>query len=176
MKRLLFIHIPRTAGRSITENGHIMMTNAGHVYADNIKNIENFFSFTFVRNPYDRFLSSYHFYKSIYKGERPIKNEMSKYKSFEDFVLNFDTFKYNNDLQFQPQHKFINDKVDYIGRYEYLKLDWQVLINRSGHDFYSLPHINNTNHWEWEVIYTDKMKDIVYNLFKKDFELFSYDK
>ena len=174
MKDLLFIHIPRTAGRSISEGG-VNVINLGHRFADDVIT-QGYYSFTFVRNPYDRFQSSYYFYKNIYKGVRSIGKEINKYNGFEDFTLNFDNFKYKDDMQFVPQYKFINDDLDYIGRFEYLESDWKNILHESGHEFKPLPHINNSDHLAWPLSYTNEMKKVVYNLFEQDFNEFKYHK
>lgn len=142
------------------------------MFAKNITNINNFYSFTIVRNPYDKFLSSYYFYRDIYNGKRKIN--VRGYVNFEDFTLNFRNFRFKDDAQFIPQYKYISKDVDYIGHFENLDYDWQRICMNVGATYYKLPTINSTTHWHWQSLYTPKMREIVFALFKKDFELFQY--
>ena len=184
--KLLLIHIPRTGGNSIQLNGHVDVVCFEHMFAKNIKDLSEYFSFAIVRNPYDRFLSSYHFYRDAYQNKRNIKNEIKKHLTFKDFVLNFKDFEYKNDHQFTPQWEFVLDEngkdiVNYIGGFEDLWWVWEkvVFLTSDRTSFESIPSLpvkNKTEHNEWKEEYTDEMKEIVYNLFEKDFEVFCYEK
>ena len=67
----LFIHIPKTAGtyiekilknEKIVHNINLINTGTHHQYLKNY-NLNNYdFTFTFIRNPIDRFISSYYLY------------------------------------------------------------------------------------------------------------------
>lgn len=62
-RKLLFIHIPKNAGTSITKS--LEMENQGHVaalhYKRNLEDFDEFFKFTVIRNPWDRVVSCYEF-------------------------------------------------------------------------------------------------------------------
>ena len=68
--KCIFIHVPKVAGTSIERS--IFETNKwliGHVKASDYIRIdknkfESYFSFGFVRNPYDRVVSAYHYLKN----------------------------------------------------------------------------------------------------------------
>jgi len=188
MDKLLHIHIPKTAGISIQKNGAIPIISFGHRTAANIKIFENglipsdkIFSFAICRNPYDRFMSSYYFYRDIYAGERDINTEIQKYTDFKDFVLSFNNFKYKDDLQFVLQTDFIldhNDKllINYVGQFEIITQSWANICHLSGNEYYPLPIKNKSTHMHWRDEYTSKMKAVVYELFRKDFNYFKYKK
>jgi len=172
--KLLFIHIPRTGGRSITEN-EVKVKNAGHVFAKDIKDIKDYFSFTIVRNPYDRFMSSYYFHLVGYKGKREISQEIHKYKNFRHFVENFHTFKYKDDIQFTPQYKFTeNANITSICKFEDIEFEWEWICLILKIPDKKLPHINNSKHFPWQIEYNNEMRKTVYKLYEKDFDLFNY--
>ncbi|EAH4571782.1 alpha-2,3-sialyltransferase, partial [Campylobacter lari] len=145
--KCIFIHVPKVAGSSIERV--IYQTDrwlVGHVKAsDYVKldrnKFENYFSFGFVRNPYDRMVSAYHYLRSgggNLVDETWAKENIYKYNSFEEFVLNLQ----NNDEQikilswmhFVPQYKYLcdNDKnilVNFIGKFEKLDEDFKKILN-----------------------------------------------
>lgn len=180
MKKPLYIHIPKTAGTSMKEVPSVKVIGF-HKKACEISNINDYFSFAIIRNPYDRFLSSYYFYLNNYKNNRPIKRQIREYKDFEEFVLNFENFGTKDDLQFIPQYKFVVDDkneliVDYIGYFDRYENEWKNICKFTGIEYCELPKKNTTTHPHWSDIYTDEMKAIVYELFKKDFEFFNFNK
>lgn len=183
-EKLLQIHIPKTGGMSIQrccKINNIPLINYGHAFASTISNIDNFFSFSIVRNPYDRFLSSYYFYKHSKLGTEEVKNAIQGYNTFEEFCLGFKNFKYNSDTQYIKQKDFVIDEqgkiiVDYIGKFEELEKHWKLICEINGINYKPLPHINSTKHKYFDNEYNNKMKEVVYSLFEEDFKLFKYDK
>lgn len=168
---ILFIHIPKTGGISIT-NHNVTLEHRGHTKAKDIEDINDYYSFAIVRNPYDRLLSTYHFYYNNKVTKRRIADDIRKL-TFAEFVDNMNDFSY--DIQLVPQHEFISKDVDYIGRFEQLDESWKYVCHITGARYKKLPVMNKTEHDDWEYVYNDNMKDRVYNYFKKDFELFGYE-
>ena len=177
---ILFIHIPKTAGKSIT-SVLFDRESANHKKA-NEYNIFIYFSYTFcfVRNPFDRFYSVYMYFLkggnlSHITSDINIQKEIKKYENFSNFIKKFDQFKYKDYLHFLPQYLFIYKKnkclVDYIGRFENLENDFEPIRKKYGLE--KLPHLNKSQECknEWKDHYTKELADLVYNLYKKDFEL-----
>ena len=106
-RKLVFIHIARTGGSSIKTalNLHDKQYNEHHhldsTYIPN--DCKDYFKFAFVRNPFDRFVSLYHF--------RP------KGLSFSDWLDNIT-------LTYVQQVDYGLDKLDFVGRYENLQDDF----------------------------------------------------
>jgi hypothetical protein len=136
--------------------------------------IDNYFKFTFVRNPYDRMISLYEW------GQK--HNHYDK-MTFYDFVINIKENKYNdfNNARYLPMIDWLKDKrdnkikIDYIGRYENIKDDFNNILNIINIDT-NLPHMNKSNRRNINQYYNKELLDIVYNLYEIDFDTFKYKK
>jgi len=204
----IFIHIPKTGGSSIhnallkhiqpehQEPGHYSIIAArkrlenrlGVPYIDG-----EYFTFCFVRNPWDRFISAYTYLKeggSVH--EHPVtgfdKKDrdrfISPYKTFDDFILsNSCGAKICTELiwqqHFKPQYKYIlnsSDEVDinFIGKFENYYKDFDFICKRIGVKTPKLKHINKSHHKPYQMYYTDKTAEIIYNTYKYDIDYFGY--
>lgn len=173
---LLFIHIPKTGGVSIQNSGAKMQCY-GHTLAKDIPDINDYFSFTFVRNPYDRLVSTYYFYLYQYekikkKNLRPIMRQIRSFGSFASFVEHLDEV---SDIQIIPQSDFITKDVDFIGAFENLKDDWEFICHVVFRNPIELTRMNASNHPDWQELYTDKLRRIVYEKYERDFVTLNYD-
>ena len=190
-KTLLFIHVPKCAGISICKAFGYTTSGHGTIKSFSPDLYPHYYIFTFVRNPYSRLLSIYNYLKS--GGVNPQDSEdykryLSEYKDFEDFIMvglkNNSEFLFNQQ-HLKPQHYFthLNNNttpLNFIGKFESLKADFnQLLVNISQKNsdlWNNLPHENKggtSKHWE--EYYSDAMKEIVYETYKLDFELFDYE-
>ena len=185
--KTIFIHIPKTAGVSLVKAIYGDVTSEGHrsfyfnSLALNIKN-EKYFSFTFIRNPFDRLYSAFEFLKKGGINHYDIlafETHLSKYKDFEDFILN----GLNKNLIYQithliPQHEYLCDKrgnilVDFVGRFEDLDNDILLLSKKLKKDI-KLNHHNYNKKVDYKEVYTDEMIDKVYQIYQKDIDIFKY--
>ncbi len=185
-KKAIFVHIPKTAGLSVVES--VFGTHGGHrsaAYYRKIfdKEFEQYFKFTFVRNPWDRLYSAYRFLEAggLNKHDKQaFEIHLAKCKSFEDFVINWlDEKMIFKIIHFFPQSYFIVDDkgkslVDYIGRFENLQKDYQHIVQQLGLEV-SLPHVNKSNRKDsYQFIYTKEMEEKVARIYQEDISRFSY--
>lgn len=128
----IFVHVPKAAGTSI--NNALHGRTLGHYTASEIKRkfprlYERSFTFSLVRNPWDRVLSAYRFARSgkteSMGVENPSQYQVPAFRSFESFVLEWLPNKSidESDFIFQPQWPFVCDDggkviVDHLGRFE----------------------------------------------------------
>jgi hypothetical protein len=184
---VLFIHIPKTAGISITkalynkEVGHLPLRYYEKRHAHTI---ENLIKFTVVRNPWDRIYSAYHFLKAGGMAEYPddkifFDKNISSYENFDHFVREWLTKKnaYSY-IHFYPQLYFIETrkiKLDYILRFENINIELPSIMSNHGIHI-ELKKLNTSlKNQEYQSAYSQKSKDIVYKTYKKDIMLFKYE-
>ena len=137
-------------------------------------NINDYFIFTVIRNPYSRFFSMYNYLaNSLYV------NEIEFISYVEEIFINIENDK--RYLWFQPQINFLYNKdnieIDRIIKYE--NLDKQYNILKKKFDLYDLEHINKSNKKIYNISDFYKIKNMkkrVYKLYEVDFKIFNYDK
>ena len=179
----LFIHINKTGGSSVSlALGENEQT---HLSADTIMNFignENFkekFSFAFVRNPYDRVVSQYHY--RLQTNQTNIKTENV---SFEDWIrksyVEKDPQYFNYPLMFQPQLDWISDYenellINFVGKFENINEDFKHICNQIGKGNLTLPHHRKSKRKKvYQDYYTPETKAIITKVFEKDLDYFKY--
>ena len=185
--RIVFIHIPKTAGISLIKAIYNDVNLPGHrsffFYntALNMKN-EKYFCFSFVRNHFDRLYSAYMFLKKgvINHVDRLLyETYLLKFNDFEDFVLNgLDNKLIFKITHFIPQHEFLCDRrgnimVDFIGRFENLEDDVKSLSIKLKKDI-RLNHYNSNYKKDYKEVYTPRMVSKVKTIYYKDLKIFNY--
>jgi hypothetical protein len=154
-----------------------------HAKPEEIKNIlpvnvNDYFSFAVVRNPWDRFISMYGFMHKLKLWELyGYKNPFS-FEEFCDFVL--ERFK-ENDQHFFPTQNQVEwldgaFKVKKILFFENIQQDFEDMLKEKNmnHINPKLPHLNSCDHKNYREYYTDKTKSLVEEIFKKDLDTFDY--
>ncbi len=211
--KCVFIHIPKTGGMSILKilnnlppKGSLPIDRQliahKHSTATAMKQIlgnevwEDYFSFSFVRNPWDFMISHYNWltqkaYK--FKYYHPLVREIEK-MNFNDFV------KYGHERINQQLHgshfsqedslfnrltqgkmfDWISEEdqiiVDYVGRFETLQEDWDNICDHIGINHQKLPHLNKTQRKQhYREYYTEETKQIIYEKFKPLIERYGYE-
>ena len=185
--KTIFIHIPKTAGISLVKSIFGDVTLEGHRYVSFYKQVfgnrySDFFTFTIVRNPWDRLYSAYKF---LEKGginihdSNAFETHLSTYKDFEDFVLKGLNEKIIWEIMhFIPQYEFVCDKngkiiVDYVGKFDNLNKSLDEINDILKSDF-ELEHHNKTDNKDYKDIYTTEMIEKVHQIYQKDIDIFEY--
>ena len=129
---------------------------------------KNYLKFAFVRNPWDRVLSWFFFYSRF----NVMKNLSTKDETFNDFILNKSkSYRWGGDNQ--SQHNFTKC-CDFIGRYENLQEDFNIICDKIKIPRQELPHFNKTKHKHYTEYYDDETREIVAEKYAKDIEYFGY--
>lgn len=180
----IFVHIPKTAGTSVSEALYGMQP--WHHLARSYQQVdpqrfEEYFSFAFVRNPWDRALSIYKYARKIsdspYRG--PL-TDIAGYDSFESFVMDWcEKEKIQDHYFLRSQFSFvsIDDEsvgIDFLGRFENIDEDFKEVCRNMGVDV-ALPKLNQAKKKEdFRQSYTTEMVDKIASVYNDDVEKLGY--
>ncbi len=168
--KCIFVHIPKTAGQSIEhfflklhgltweKRAPLLLRynpdpkkgpeSLAHLTAEEYvkygyvtqKQFDEYFKFAFVRNPWDRLLSEYHYrnYHKHYTFTEFVTHGLPQADNYSD--------RYRHIM---PQSDFIyddNDKliVDFVGRFENLQKDFRLILKKLNLPPSDLPHVNKS--------------------------------
>lgn len=179
----VFHHVPKTGGSSITaallpycntykgiipeDNEHhwqdsFHVDKQMHSPLKELKIPQSYFTFAFVRNPFDAIVSAW---------------DPEKDPGF-DFWVDKGLEGY---LPYLPQYDFLSDNegnilVDYIGRFETIVKDFYSILEIIKVPLMKLPkyNINKNRKKDYRKNYSIKNRKIVEEKYKKDLEFFGY--
>ena len=157
---------------------------------------DDYFKFTFVRNPWDRLAScyrgkilphisddtpnkweGYNMIPSYGTSNYKIRNSVEAYKSFhtfvEDIALQEPTLV--NKHYRRQLYLFPNDKMDYIGRFEDFEDNIFDIFRSFGVEDINIPHVTEPKpSISYADLYTDETAGMVYDMYRDDIETFGY--
>ena len=133
------------------------------------REFENFYSFAFVRNPWDRMVSTYNFAKRRPKSYR---YKFAINSTLDEFVESLPQ------LKMKQQVEYIFDEtgsvmVDKVGRFETLADDFAEICDHIGISV-RLPHRNKTNHDDYRRSLSDTSRELIAKHFADDIREFGY--
>ena len=201
----IFIHIPKTAGQSIenfflhkvgldwerresfllrpkksNELGpprlaHLRVEEYVHYGYISSELFSSYFTFSIVRNPWDRMISFYYYL------------QYHKRMNFTTFIKEFyRIYKEEENYWFvRPQYEYLQNnkgkiEIDYIGRFENLQKSFDYICKQLGFKRTLLPKINISTHRPkkypstYQHYYNSKIRNIVAEIHQKDIEYFKY--
>lgn len=184
-KSVIFVHIPKTAGTSILSAllNDPALKIKGHKIAKDYAYEAwlSSFSFSVVRNPYDRFVSHWLYHTTNYNGYKFSRLGIDiQNKSLEEYFYIttqvVSRYKYN----WLSMTKFLyhpSDKpLDFLLRFENLDQDWTELCDILDiPKTLSLPQLNTTPHDHYKKYYNATTKELITNYYYQDFIAYGYD-
>jgi len=201
--KFFYNRIPKVANSTITstlggiETGQSLTSPETKKYfstpsqmtLNQIKQFDKYYKFTFVRNPYTRTLSAYLdkvIRKRYLSKEGNVKNSFFSKReappTFSEFCEYLEAEGLYSNVHWAPQTDLLLlpfEEFDFIGRFEKLTVDLNYIIGKIFNHSqiveykHAGPPATNANHLV-EKYYSDKEFDIVYKLYKDDFDLFGY--
>jgi len=204
----IFFHIPKAAGTSVinllsnhlqdtvvvNENNSALLNFledkdvlwANHVSCGTMEEFlgtyvfKSFFKFCFVRNPWSRLVSLYH-----YTLQKEAQKYVHQEKSIPEFSRNilkagsFENWIKSNDIG-SSQFDMISDNsdelmVDFVGKSENLQNDFSYVCGLIGIENISFDKkANASQHQDYKTYYTNETQEIVKRHYQKDIEYFGY--
>lgn len=201
-KKFIFIHIYKVAGTSISDalkkyealslnyfriyrflsrNYPILFPNKfhRHITAGELKEklqpeiFDSYFKFAFVRNPWDWQVSLY--YYMLKRKDHHQYNIISQmnFEEYIQWVVSTDV-NLQKDMLFSKKNEQL---VDFIGKFENLEDDFMKVCQILGLKDTHLPHVNKSprHKTSYREYYNEKTKDLVYQAYRNDIELFDYE-
>ncbi len=195
-QKVIFIHIPKTAGTSVIKALNSLSTKphklfpkmetharAAEVRAVLGKNVWNdYFSFTFVRNPWAMMVSSYHWWLQkapCFRGRLPrLAHKVACMNGFDEFIRSSMGRYWINEVPGEIIDWICdckgNQLVNYVGRVEQIDRDWEHIGKLTGLPLPKLPYLNNSNHKDYRFYYDDETCQLVAERFKWSIEHYGY--
>ena len=190
---VIFTHVPKSAGTSIVDS--LFGQKSRHVpilryAAHDEQRFAESFKFTFVRNPWSRIHSAYHYlHRVVGKGDKFVDwtwatHYLSDVPTFEQFILRLRDPRYLREVKryvhFRDQMDWISipgrgGVMDFIGRFESLDADFQNVCDRLGLRDLSLPQLRPGTGQDYRKAFTAEMVDIVGDIYQRDIRALGYD-
>ena len=203
----IFVHINKCGGSSIHRAlRHVDAERTGHrtfkniLYTSKIDNPEDFFKFSFIRNPWSKMVSFYNYHDKRRgwdfcgwpwdKNNPPEFNDFIKLIYEESFpwraVWQHDRFKSSHKqtipLRVSNSYDWLVDKsgkfsMDFVGRVENMSEDYMFVCKKLGLPQTRPPHINKSSREKpkhYAEYYDDEARELVAFNFSKDIEHFGY--
>lgn len=163
--KFIYIHVPRTGGHSVKKmwkkyDSYIKFYHM--TLKDNIKqDINSYFKFGFIRNPYERI------YSIFCKHNKESKVNTSN--GFKYWM--FDTDRTDNRHDKLSAMYFL-DGVDYIAKYENFEKEWDYIFEQIEIPRQQLPHIFKFKDYKisYRDLYDNKMKNFIQEYHSADFK------
>lgn len=200
--RVLFVHVQKTGGSTVDHIFDREVADARRVgnrsrhtpYAELLKTepqLEDYWSFGFVRNPWARMVSWFSMISSIYqKYEAGDPKVVAKFERFpgawlphQPYSKDFDKFVLEGadavEKVGRPQVDMLRTRdgleVDFVGRTESFVPDLNVVRERLGlAALEEVPRKNSSSHGHYSEYYNETTREKVAQLYARDIEAYGY--
>lgn len=198
-----FISIPKCASKTILKMFELGKNRDNHldekenrfiIYENHQRlkilekryNLKNKYIFTFVRHPYSRIKSWYYYHNNTEPYKSKTLNEWIADGCKTHWTIQNKTNWKNENLSPLLQYNFIegNKRINYTGKIENFEEDCKNIINNLNKLFiqnncskkiiYNYVKVNCSTEKKDNI--TDENKELIYKMFKKDFDYFNYKK
>jgi chondroitin 4-sulfotransferase 11 len=185
--------------KSVFMHGHYSLAKNIQMGVIDEDKLDQYFKFAMVRNPWDRIVSRYFYSMELdIEIERVMKNEKStdavKAERVAELKLTANTFKETgsfkefisqlalgsvgkyrrNHILFRDQSWWLDDRLDFIGRFENYNEDVKFICDTLDIPFKDV-HLNKSTHDHYSAYYDQETIDLVADIYKKDIEVLGYD-
>lgn len=165
-------------GKSALPIPQLAAINHGHISVQQLKphlpeeTWNEYFKFSFVRDPYDRFVSTYFFLTR--KQQFLVQDKTSHMKEI------FRSPDYRSLVLVVPQHRLIAMQdgtigLDYVARFEDIQRSYEHICSQIGIPPKKLILKNSSEHKPFSDYYDGELREMVNDFYRTDFEILGYD-
>ena len=185
----IFIHIPKTAGLSVSNSLfgcnsiHSSYLNYRYIFGNHY--VDNAFTFTFVRNPLDRFISASKFLLSggISKQDEIFRSRfLFGCETLDDIVNILKSHKAARTYyHFLPQVSWLfdyNDEInlDFVGKIENLSSDFAKVSSILNYRYSDLQSLNKNKLCKDTFFVSKYVVNWVHDYYSEDYSMLDYSK
>ena len=172
-RKILFIHVPKTGGYTISQclsaaGLRMEFEGSKHSPLSSYKNVDDYYKFAFVRNPFDMLVSRYF--------HNLVNRERDKYKNYGSFA------KFIKKAKHKPQKKLLVNEagelaMNFIGKFELLPEHYDIVCRQLGipNKMPEVGILNASEHDAYQKYYDAESRKIVEDAMAEDLEAFHYE-
>lgn len=182
-KKYLFMRMKKVAGSTILidfcrkfGNAKKLKKKISYLKMAQEENMDNYFKFIIVRNPFDRIVSLWNHFSQLPEGH----DGWIPHCTFKEF-LERDYVNYNKRIKSHAHHHYpsmFKDGVmfvNFIGRLENIENDWKYISDRLDCNIKRLIIHNKHHHKFYIKYYDDWCINKVSKMYKKDLDCLDYE-
>jgi len=157
-------------GNSDALNQHGTLKDIKSYLSKKNLNINDYFKFSLMRNPWERRVSQYEYAKRMAKQTGAYWAKRISLMSFYEFI----TERNDSQLNWVSDEKD-NVAVDFLGSGINIQKEFNIICDKIGIQKKELPHRNATKHKHYIKYYDEETKQIIADNCAKDIEYFGYE-
>jgi chondroitin 4-sulfotransferase 11 len=176
-----FVHIPKTAGVAICASLGLHIRGHRRFQEIRRRTPANYFVFSVVRNPWDRLVSSYTYFKAGGRGfpnDKAMQRTLSRYKTFADFCEEITPELLDQWTKivphFLPQVYWQHPRINKVYRFENLKEDFADVCSHIETTPVPLLRRNASDHARYTEYYDCSSQAKVAEIYSNDIETYNY--
>jgi len=176
-----FVHVPKTAGVAICTS--LGLRIGGHRRFQDMRRRtpESYFVFSVVRNPWDRLVSAYTYFKSGGRGfpnDKAMQRTLSPFKTFAGFCESISPELIAQWTKivphFLPQVYWSDPRIDKVCRFENIKEDFAEVCSHIETGGVPLLRRNVSDHARYTEYYDSSSQEKVAKIYNSDIQTYNY--
>jgi hypothetical protein len=150
-------------------NGHFSVQEIRPHLNEKVWN--TYYKFCFVRNPFDRFVSTCFFKNPLIQKNTEKATAIMKLIAKKELK--------NKSLFYRPQLHYLIDfngeiAIDFIGKLENMQTDYELICKKINIPILTLDQLNTSTHENYSDYYDKELEQLVLELYFEDFQKFNY--
>jgi hypothetical protein len=135
-----------------------------------------YFKFAFVRNPWDRLISSWNnkvVQNNHFNFDEETLQKMQELECFVDYLSELDLRRCDRHLRLQTSLIDLNN-IDFLGRFETFSSDYSKICEHLELPIDDMVNVNPGKRDNYQDYYNKALIEKVYSLYRKDIQLLGY--